>query len=372
MLLDGGMGLAFLPPARNSRPGVSSAAQEGPSAGRSVLQILAALTFGLLCGLILAACGSASPAGGTGPDDRDAHLPEMTAAKLAGTEKLRVVATTALLADIVGNVAGDAVELTTLIGPGVDPHTYQPTPQDIAAIERAHVVFINGLGLEEGLESTVDAAASQGQPVVSVSAGIRSRVPSDERPAGESASDTTHAQGVGDPHVWFDPANVKTWVSNIQQTLATLDPAHAQAYRANAEAYARKLDDLDAYIRAEVGKIPADRRKLVTDHDSFGYFADRYGFQIIGTVAPGISTAAEPSSADLAVLIDAIRKEEVPAVFTGTTSTQKLSDLVAAETGTRVLPLYTGEMGPAGSGADTYLGMMRTDVDTIVAGLSQP
>ncbi len=333
---------------------------------------LSVLAVGVLSALMLTACTSAGPAAGSAPNDRDARLPKMTAVNLAGGEKLRVVATTALLGNVISNVAGDAIELTTLIGPGVDPHTYQPTPQDIAAIERAHVVFINGLGLEEGLVSTVDAAASRGQPVVSASAGIQPRAPAGEQASGQTASDKKHGHDAGDPHVWFDPANVKTWVANIQQTLAALDPTHAQTYGANAGAYTKQLDDLDTYIRAQTDKIPPARRKLVTDHDSFGYFADRYGFQVIGTVLPGISTSAEPSSADLAALIDAIRREGVPTVFVGTTTSPKLSDLVASETGARVLSLYTGELGPPGSAADTYLDMMRTDVDTIVEGLSRP
>jgi ABC-type Zn uptake system ZnuABC Zn-binding protein ZnuA len=131
------------------------------------------------------------------------------------------------------------------------------------------------------------------------------------------------------------------------------------------------LDELDAYIRGQVALIPSDRRKLVTDHEALGYFADRYGFQIVGAVIPSVSTSAEPSAGELAALIDKIRTEKVPAVFIGTTANPKLADLVARDTGATVLPLYTGEMGPPGSGADSYIGMMRADIDTIVKGLTQ-
>jgi ABC-type Zn uptake system ZnuABC Zn-binding protein ZnuA len=317
------------------------------------------LVLGLSAVLLLAACGGAgqSPAPaaqGSGPQaaaNRDERLPELRPATLAGGDKLRVVATTGIVGDIVKNVAGDGVELTTLIGPGQDPHTYQPTPKDIAAIERAHVVFINGFHLEEGLESTIDAAAGRGGPVVSVSAGIRPR-----------AAD--------DPHVWFDPANVKIWTGNIEKSLSVLDPGNAPAYRANAAAYVRQLDELDAYVRAQVAKIPPERRKLVTDHEALGYFADRYGFKVLGAVIPSVSTSAEPSAGDLAALIEVIRAQGVPAIFVGTTTNPKVADLVARETGARVLPLHTGETGEAGSGAETYLGMMRANVDTIVAGLT--
>jgi ABC-type Zn uptake system ZnuABC Zn-binding protein ZnuA len=315
--------------------------------------------FSVLClaaVLLLAACARGAPSagvtGGQAISDRDTRLPELSAANRTGGGKLRVVATTGLVGDVVQNVAGDRIELTTLIGPGQDPHTYQPTPKDIAAIERAHVVFINGFNLEEGLQSTIDAAAGKSSPVVSVSAGIQPR-------------------GAGDPHVWFDPANVKVWTGNIEKSLSALDPANAAAYQANAAAYTRQLDELDAYVRAQVALIPTERRKLVTDHEALGYFADRYGFQVVGAVIPSLSTSAEPSAGDLAALVEVIRAQGVPAIFIGTTTNPKLADLVARETGAQVLPLHTGETGAAGSEAETYLGMMRANVDTIVAGLTK-
>jgi ABC-type Zn uptake system ZnuABC Zn-binding protein ZnuA len=325
--------------------------------------------FGLVAALLVAACGAgrspaASPGGGAGEQsitDRDARLPEMQAAIPAGGGKLRVVATTGIVGDVVKNVAGDRIELTTLIGPGQDPHTYQPTPQDIAAIERAHVVFINGFHLEEGLESTIDAAAGKGSPVVSVSAGIQPRPSSTEQ--GHDAA--------GDPHVWFDPANVRVWTANIEKSLGALDPGNAAAYQANAAAYTRQLDELDATIRAQVALIPADRRKLVTDHEALGYLADRYGFQVLGAVIPSVSTSAEPSAGDLAALVEVIRAQRVPAIFIGTTTNPKVAEMVARETGAQVLPLHTGETGVAGSGAETYLGMMRANLDTIVKGLTK-
>jgi ABC-type Zn uptake system ZnuABC Zn-binding protein ZnuA len=321
--------------------------------------------------LLLAACGAGAPSAAPSAADTgsDARLPELHAASLAGGQKLQVVATTGIVGDVVRNVAGDLVELSVLIGPGQDPHTYQPTPKDIAEIERAHVVFINGLGLEEGLGSTIDAAAGRGSAVVSVSTGIRPLAP-DAQPAASPGATPARPGAGSDPHVWFDPANVKIWVDNIEKSLSALDPPHAASYQANAAAYARRLDDLDAYIRGQVALIPPQNRKLVTDHDAFGYFADRYRFQVVGAVIPSVSTSAEPSAGELAGLVEKIRAEKVPAVFIGTTTNPKLADLVAQETGAQVLPLYTGATGPAGSGTDTYIGMMRADVDTIVKGLT--
>jgi ABC-type Zn uptake system ZnuABC Zn-binding protein ZnuA len=343
--------------------------------------------LGLAAVLLLASCGRAAPPAlqspaprGTGAvpvsaegswgqanTGRDARLPEMRSANLAGGQKLQVVATTGIVGDVVKNGAGDLVDLTELIGPGQDPHTYQPTPRDIAAIERAHVVFINGFGLEEGLVSTIDAAAGKGSQVVSVSAGIQP-LPSSPEPKSSPAQAQGHL--AGDPHVWFDPANVKVWASNIEKSLSALDPGNTATYQANAAAYVRQLDELDAYIRAQVALIPTERRKLVTDHEAFGYFADRYGFQVVGAVIPSVSTSAEPSAGDLAALVEKIRAEGVPAVFVGTTTNPKVSDLVAQETGAQILRLYTGETGAPGSGAETYIGIMRANVDTIVKGLT--
>jgi manganese/iron transport system substrate-binding protein len=332
------------------------------------------VAFGVLVVVFLASCGrngSPSSAGGAPVSaGRDARLPELRPVSLGGGQKLRVVATTAIVGDVVKSVAGDSIELTTLIGPGQDPHMYQPTPRDLAAIEKSQVVFVNGFGLEEGLQSTIDAAAGKGSPVVSVSAGIVPR-----KPDGQAAATASGSSGGGhelgsDPHVWLDPANVKIWVDNIQKSLSALDPANAESYRANAAAYARQLDELDAYIRAQVARIPAERRKLVTDHEAFGYFADRYGFQVVGAIIPSVSTSAEPSAGELAALVDQIRAQQVPAVFVGTTTNPKLADLVARDTGARVLPLHSGEVGLAGSGADTYLGLMRENIDTIVQGLT--
>ena len=289
-----------------------------------------------------------------------ATLVKPTAIPLAVGEKLRVVATTSIVGDVVANVGGEAIQLTTLMGPGQDPHSYQPTPQAIATIEKAHVVFINGLQLEESLEATINAAASKGQPVVAVSDGIQPR-----SLAGE------HEHGASDPHVWFDPTNVKIWVRNIETTLSSLDPANAAQYQANAAAYNKQLDELDAYIRAQVAKIQPQHRKLVTDHNAFGYFCDRYGFESLGSVVPGISPMAESSASDLAQLADKIQQEHVPAIFVGTTVNPKMAQIVADETGAQVLKLYTGALGAPGSRADTYIGMMRADVDTIVQGLGQ-
>lgn len=303
----------------------------------------------MMLALTLAACAPSRATGRTSGAGT-----ALKPATLKAGEKLRVAATTAILGDVVNNVGGDLIQLTTLIAPGQDPHAYEPGPRDVGQLEQAQVVFINGLGLEAGLESTVRAAASKGQPVIAVSDGAELLIEG----------------GATNPHVWFNPDNVKVWVRNIETALTGLDPANAEAYQANAARYTGQLDEMDAYVRTQAAKIPADRRKLVTDHEALGYFAARYGFQIVGTVTPGISTAAEPSAADLAGLIGKIKAEKVPAVFIGVTANPKMADMVAKDTGARVLPLYSESLGTPGSGADTYLGLMRTDIDAIVSGLA--
>jgi zinc/manganese transport system substrate-binding protein/manganese/iron transport system substrate-binding protein len=332
------------------------------------LRFIVLVTLAIAC-LVNGCTPGSRPASAT---DRDVQLPELEAVRLAAGEKLRAVATTGLVGDVVANVAGDAIWLTTLMKPGQDPHSFQPIPRDLAAIEQAHVVFINGFHLEEGLEATIDATVSRGRPVVALSAGITPRGTSEVHEGSTSTiAGAAQEHVASDPHVWFDPANVKIWVQNVAASLSALDPTNAATYQANAAAYVRQLDELNTFIQAQVARIPAERRKLVTDHDAFGYFADRYGFRVIGAVIPALSTTAEPSAGDLADLIAKIRAEQVPAVFISSQTNARLPDLVAAETGAQVLRLYTGELGPPGSGAETYIGMMRLDVETLVKGLGQ-
>jgi ABC-type Zn uptake system ZnuABC Zn-binding protein ZnuA len=321
---------------------------KGKGAGRPGLALW---MLGILLTAALAGCAPGQAAGPGGTPGTPTTLKPVT---LKSGEKLRVVATTAIVGDVVHNVGGDHIDLTTLIGPGQDPHAYEPTPQDVARLEQAQVVFINGLGLEAGLETTVRAAASQGQPIITVSDGVN----------------VIKDGSAVNPHVWLNPENVKGWVRNIDTALSSLDPANAAAYHANAAHYGQQLTDVDTYVQQQTAKIPPDRRKLVTDHEALGYFAAHYGFQVVGVVIPSVSSQAEPSAADLAQIIAKIKAEKVPAVFIGTTANPKMADMVASDTGAKVLSLYSESLGTPGSGADTYLGLMRTDIDNIVRGLA--
>jgi ABC-type Zn uptake system ZnuABC Zn-binding protein ZnuA len=319
----------------------------------------------------LASCGGSAqtPAGGIdGQSPSDAGTPAALApASLGAGKKLRVVATTSIVADVVSNVGGDEIELTGLLPIGADPHTYQATPQDLRAVADAHVIFANGAGLEAFLDEMLRNAGGNA-PVVHVSEGIEFRELSAEAGHDDAASED-HAHADVDPHTWFDPNNVIVWVDNVERALSQLDPAHTDAYQANAEAYRAALEELDAWIRQQVSQVPAGNRKLVTDHLVLGYFADEYGFEQIGAVIGAFSTVAEPSAQQIAALEDDIRRLGVPAVFVSTTVNPKVSERVAQDTGVRLVRLYTGSLTEPAGEAGTYLDFMRYDVNAIVSAL---
>ena len=268
---------------------------------------------------------------------------------------LEVAATTSIVGDVVRAIGGDGVIVTVLLPAGADPHAFEPTPKEMASLGDVQTIFANGAGLETFLDSLL---ASVGVPIVSVSDGIAFR----------GFAQGSEEQGV-DPHVWFDPMNVIVWTESIARQFATLDPANAEGYATRALAYEQELKDLDAWIVEAVAAIPRERRKLVSDHEAFGYFVDRYGFDDVGTVIPGLSTLAEPSAQGLAALEDAIREHGVPAIFVGVTVNPALAEQVAQDTGARIVFLYTGALSGTAGPAGTYLDLMRYDVRTIVQAL---
>jgi len=279
---------------------------------------------------------------------------------------LRIVCSTTIVGDVVARIAGEGTGFTVLLPVDADPHAFEPTPQDLVAIARADVVFLNGVGLEQNLDSILGAATGR---VVSLSDGLDLLGFGGPNHEGEKPDE--HDHGETDPHVWFDPTNVGAWVDRIVAVLGDLDPAGEPEYRARAAAYRSELADLDAWIEEEVARLPKESRLLVTHHAVFGYFAARYGFDQIGTVFPGLSSLAEPSARDLAALEEAIVSLNVPVVFVGTTVNRSLAERVAADTGTEIVVVYTGSLsGPDGPAA-SYLDLMRYDVTAIVNGLSE-
>jgi ABC-type Zn uptake system ZnuABC Zn-binding protein ZnuA len=254
-----------------------------------------------------------------------------------------------------------------LIGPGVDAHTFDPAPGDLVTLENAAVVFENGLGLEPWLDRFWASTQPAGTRVV-VTDGI------EPLPAGaeEGGAADENEQGAFDPHVWHSVPNAIVMVDNIRQALDAADPANAATYDANAAAYTAELKDLDTWVREQVATLPPERRKLVTNHDTFAYFAKQYGFEILGTALGSVSTeVGDPSAQKIVELVDEIDAAGVCAIFTENVSNPDLMDSIAAEAGVEVgPPLYTDALGTAGSPGGTYVGMMKSNVTSIVTALS--
>ena len=279
----------------------------------------------------------------------------------------RVMASEPFLADIAREVAGDRFAVQALLPTGTDPHTWEPAPRDAAAVASADLFIVNGAGLEGFLAALLEGLGSEGPRVVEACAGLVPRVPRE----GEHA-DTADAHET-DPHFWLDPLSVVRYAENIRDALTELDPAGADAFRANAAAYAERLRDLDRWIAGEVSRIPPERRLLVTSHESLGYFADRYGFRVVGTVIPGVSTGSSPSAKELAALAALLERTGAPAVFVEEGTDPRLARQLAAEAGVRLVTgLRTHALTEPDGPAPTYLAMMRGDVRTIVDALAAP
>ena len=274
-------------------------------------------------------------------------------------EKLKTLATTSIVGDVVKQIGGDYVEVRTLLPLGADPHTFEATPQDVVAIADAQVIFANGAGLEEFLNKLLQNAGGSA-PVVSISDGIQLRQ--------LAANDPDHHLN-GDPHTWFSPVNVMVWTHNIAHALAALVPAQAVEFKARAWDYEEALAKLDTWIKEQVAQVPQEKRKLVTDHETYGYFADRYGFEQIGAVIPSFSTVAQPSAQELAQMEDAVRQHNVKAIFVSNTVNSALSKRVADDMGIKLVTLYHASLGPAGSGVESYLDLIRYNTTAIVNAL---
>jgi len=270
-------------------------------------------------------------------------------------------------------IGGEAVQLEVILPLNSDPHSFEPTPQDAAAMTQADLVFINGLGFEAFIEPMLESVADQ-TTIISVSEGIQGiPVEQDSEEGlglGQFQDDKAKRdQGQIDPHVWFDPSNVSAWTHNIVSALVQADPDNSVLYAENAQAYRQDLQALDLWIQDAVARIPIEQRRLVTDHDSLIYFTQRYGFELVATIIPGYSTLAEPSARDLATVSSTIKDLRVPAVFVGSTVNSDLAERVAEETGVQLVPIYTGSLSESGGPAANYLDFMRTNVTAIVNAL---
>jgi ABC-type Zn uptake system ZnuABC Zn-binding protein ZnuA len=279
----------------------------------------------------------------------------------ASSGALDVVASTSFLADIAQNVAGDRFQVQSLVPRGADPHGFEPAPSDLKGVAGADLVIVNGAGLEGPLFNTLHNAVGE-VPIVDASAGLPTRTPKPGEPQ--------LAAGEQDPHFWLDPELVKTYVANIEKAFSSADPAGAATYKANAAAYDKKLDELDAWIEAQVAQIPPADRLLVTDHASMGYFADRYGFTVVGTVVPSASTGETPTARQLADLTQTIRETGAKAIFVDASDNPQLAEQIGAETGVRVVTgLLDHSLTEPDGPAPTYIEMLKYDTRQIVEAL---
>lgn len=290
----------------------------------------------------LAACASSGGAG---------------SATSAGQSKpvVTVVATTTQLADFVSAVGGDRVKIRRLLAPNVDPHDFEPSPADLDALARAQLIVRNGVNLEKWFDATISAAGANGT-VLDASQGIRLR---------------RGADGESDPHIWHDPRNAIVMVTSIEGALEKAEPAAAVDFRRNLASYTAQLEQLDRDIQAQISSLT--NKKLVTNHESLGYYVDRYGLEFIGAILPSFDTSTQLSATQIGDLVQKIRQTGTKAVFSESSLPAKTADAIAAEAGVKVVAgqdaLYGDSLGPAGSDADTYLKMERHNTKVIVDNL---
>ena len=287
-----------------------------------------------LTGLLLTSCGS-------GQKSKD--------------NTLRVLASTSVLADITQIIAGDRAQVESLLPIGADPHSYQAAPADVAKISESDLLVLNGLEYEQFIETLLQNARGE-KMILEATAGLSPR------------KDAGNEHGV-DPHMWLDPNLVITYVENIRDGLIQIDPDGAEIYKANADTYIAQLKDLDGWIVEQVNTIPSERRLLVTNHEAVGYFAERYGFEVAGSVIPSFSSNAAPSAQEMASLIDEIKKLNAPAIFLDTADNNTLAEQIADETGVIIVEDLHLESLTEGAPAATYIDMMKYNVSRIVEAL---
>lgn len=308
-----------------------------------------AITAGLA---LLAGCGGDSPAREQG--------------SVGG--RLPVVATTTQLTDFAQVVGGNHVDVYGILKPNVDAHDFEPSPGDIAKLTRAQVIIKNGVGLEEWFDSTIENAETKAT-IVEAADGVTIRGPEEDAEEGHAGED---AHEEGDPHIWQDPRNAKLMVHNIALALAAADPAHRADYEANEAAYAAELDRLDAEITGEIGGLA--NKKIVTNHDAFRYYIDRYGLEFVGSIIPSFDTQAELSAQDISNIVKLIKDTGVKAVFSESSLPPKTAEAIGRDARVRVVAgedaLYGDSLGPPGSDGDTYLRMLRHNTRVIVENLT--
>jgi ABC-type Zn uptake system ZnuABC Zn-binding protein ZnuA/ABC-type Mn2+/Zn2+ transport system permease subunit len=347
--LEGTAGL-WLSVNTDAPPGATIACVAGATfaavtAGRGLARIPRGVAVaGVLGALALlgGGCGGGSGDGGSG-------------------QRLDVVATTTQVGDFVREVGGEAVKVDQILQPNSDPHDYEPRPSDVSGAASASLVFVSGDGLDEWAEEVVSDSGGDAE-VIDLGAIVPERLPGET--TGEEASKY-------DPHWWHDPRNTEAAVRKIERSLASADPSQSAEFERNADAYIARLKALDAGIAKCIDSVPAGQRKLVTDHDAFGYFANRYGLEVVGAVIPGQTTQAQPSAKDLSQLADTIDEEGVKALFPESSLSPDVAEAIARQTGASAdYTLYGDTLGPEDSDGATYLEMEEANADSVARGLT--
>jgi len=325
---------------------------------------LSTLVLSLFLVVLLTACGDptttsiSTTVAATGPTSIPKTVANTTNSTTSNPAvQIKSVATTTQVGDFVKNVAGNRVELVTILKPGVDAHDYEPTSDDSKALAAAQIIFTNGVGLESWLDKTIKNSGTKGVQIVT-SDGLKPR-------PGNSDEEKE-----GDPHIWFSTENAKKMVDNIAAGLTKIDTAGKDIYEANAKTYKAQIDDMAKQVKILIDTIPTDRRKLVTNHDAFGYFADQFGIKIVGSVIPSFDSTAEPSAQELKELVDKVKAQKVPAIFTESSINPKLAEQISKEARVKIYSnLYGDTLGEAGSDGDTYIKMMLANANNIAGGL---
>ncbi len=342
---EGTVGL-WLSVKTNAPPGATIATLSGAVfAAAGIVKAIASRTRGLALAGAVGAALLIAGCGGSGSD----------------SGRVSVVATTTQIGDFVHQVGGNHVDLHQILAPNTDPHDYEPRPDDVTDTADAKIVFTNGDNLDAWMGKVVDDSGSDAR-VVDLGTSVPVKLPGES--SGPEASQY-------DPHWWHDPRNAESAVRQIATQLSAVDPADAAVFKANAAAYEARLKALDTGITRCFDSVPAADRKLVTDHDAFGYFANRYGIQVVGAVIPSQTTQAQPNAQDLSDLADLVRTEGVKAVFPESSLSPKLAQAIASQTGASAgYTLYGDTLGPEDSHGSTYLGMEAANANSMVEGFT--
>lgn len=317
-------------------------------------------------------CVAALAVAGCGGSDSDSG---------GDSQQVDVIATTTQIGDWVREVGGEAVDVHQILQPNTDPHDYEPRPSDVQAAADAQVVFANGDELDHWIEEIVSDSGSDAEvvdlgtvvPIRLAGEGEEEHAEDEGHEEGEEehAEEEHHHDSKYDPHWWHDPRNAEAAVREIERALIAAEPSAKAEFEANADAYLAQLRAMDTAIAACIDSVPADERKLVTDHDAFGYFANRYGIEVVGAVIPSQTTQAQPSAKELSELADTIEAENVQAVFPESSLSPSVAEAIARQTGaTSDYTLYGDTLGPADSDGATYIGMEEANADAVVRGFT--